>query len=172
MSTRDNRVRNWKHYNESLVRRGSVTLWFDEKVIQTWHAQAKTGQRGRPSVYGDVAIECGLTLRALFHLSLRATEGFIESLAHLMRISLPIPDYTTLCRRQKTLVVKLHTLRRGKRLDLVVDSTGIKDFGEGEWQVRQHGKTKVRTWRKVHLLVNAVTQQIEASEATLGHLQD
>ena len=168
------RVRNWKEYNESLVKRGSITFWFDEKTIQKWHQKQKSNGRGRPIVYGDMAIECGLTLKFIFNLSLRATEGFIKSLIQMMKLPLKTPDYTTLCKRQGQLKIELSQMRKikGEKIDIVIDSTGLKLFGEGEWQIRQHGKTRIRNWRKVHLAVNPNTHEIEASCLTPHNIQD
>ena len=108
-------------------------------------------------------------VRSVFHLTLRAAEGFLRSLFHLLEWELPVPDYTTLCKRAKRLGVSLHRKAAGP-LHLVLDSTGLKVFGEGEWKVRQHGYTKRRTWRKLHLSVDSETQEIQAvvlSEASL-----
>lgn len=69
------RVRNWKEYNENLVKRGNITLWFEESAIKKWHQTSKIKEKGRPQVYSDMAIECGLTLKILFNLSLRSAEG-------------------------------------------------------------------------------------------------
>ena len=110
-----------------------------------------------------------MMVRSVFHLTLRAAEGFLRSLFHLLEWELPVPDYTTLCKRAKHLAVSLLRKAAGP-LHLVLDSTGLKVFGEGEWKVRQHGYTKRRTWRKLHLSVDSETQEIQAvvlSEASL-----
>ena len=117
----------------------------------------------------SIPIQCLLMVRSVFHLTLRAAEGFLRSLFHLLEWELPVPDYTTLCKRAKRLGVSLHRKAAGP-LHLVLDSTGLKVFGEGEWKVRQHGYTKRRTWRKLHLSVDSETQEIQAvvlSEASL-----
>ena len=147
------RIRNWKQYNDALVRRGSLTLWVDQD-----DAPRRGDIRGRPSggpssEYSDLAIECLLTLRAVYHLTLRATEGFARSLFELMGVDLPVPDYTTLCRRAATVRITLPKKADGP-LHLVLDSTGLKVYGEGEWKVRQHGYSKRRTWLKLHLAVD------------------
>ena len=150
------RVRNWREYNESLVKRGSITLWLDEETLKNWREPRSAGKRGRPQVFSDMAITCGLTLKAVFRLTYRATEGFLRSLAQSQQLELAVPDYTLLCKRQKQLQVKLskQSLREGEGLHLVVDSTGIKVYGEGEWKVRVHGWAKHRLWRKLHLAVH------------------
>lgn len=168
------RIRNWKDYNQALVNRGSLTFWFDEKSIHDWHAISLSGQRGRPKFYSDIAIECALTIRAVFQLSLRATEGFIGSLIKMMGLNLKAPDYTTLSIRQKELEVKIpiSPKKQDENVHIVVDSTGLKIFGEGEWKVRQHGYSKRRTWRKLHLAVNAATHEIEAVVLTTNDFKD
>lgn len=161
------RVRNWKEYNQALVKRGSLTLWFDQDSIAAWYAPADPDKLGHPLVYSDAAILCVLTLKAVFHLRLRQAEGFVRSLLELLKLELPVPDYTTLSRRAKTLDVSLgNHVREEEPLHLVVDSTGLKVFGEGEWKVRQHGWQKRRTWRKLHLGVNEKTGEVVAQVLT------
>ena len=162
------RIRNWPDYNESLVQRGSITLWISEEDIGAWKPDGPR-KRGGQFQYSDGAIQCLLMVRSVFHLTLRAAEGFLRSVFHLLEWELPVPDYTTLCKRAKRLAVSLHRTATGP-LHLVLDSTGVKVFGEGEWKVRQHGYTKRRTWRKLHLSVDSATQEIQAvvlSEASL-----
>ena len=105
-------------------------------------------QRGAQFVYSDRTIEWMLTMRVLLRLPLRQTQGFIQSLLGLMRLALAVPDYSTLSRRQGPLAVVLPKKRLDEPMHLVVDSTGLKVYGEGEWKARQHGWTKRRTWRK------------------------
>ncbi len=166
------RVRNWRDYNRSLVNRGSLSIWFDEASIKAWHAPAGTGQAGRPPVYTDVAIQCALTLKSVFHLPLRATEGLVASLIEMLALPIKAPNYTTLSRRQQSLEIQVVTQRSHEPLHLVTDSTGLKIFGEGEWKVRQHGFSKRRTWRKLHLAVNPRTHQIEAEALTTNDFKD
>ena len=146
------RIRNWKQYDDALVRRGSLTLWVDQETLQAWRYRGPS-QRGAQLQFSDLAIECLLTLRAVYHLTLRATEGFAHSLFGLMGVDLPVPDYTTLCRRATTVRITLPKEAEGP-LHLVLDSTGLKVYGEGEWKVRQHGYSKRRTWLKLHLAVD------------------
>lgn len=168
------RVRNWSDYNQALVNRGSITFWFSDECIEQWHNTERSGKRGRPEKYSSMAIECGLTLKALLKLTFRATEGFIRSLSELMGLNLEIPDYSLLCKRQRTLEVKLpkKVLASGEKLNILVDSTGLKVFGEGEWKVRQHGVMKKRLWRKLHIALNSDSQEIEAFELTDLGIQD
>lgn len=168
------KITNWSKYNESLVQRGSITYWFSEDAIQQWtHANAEA-RRGHPFVYSDTAIECLLVLRELFQLPYRQTEGLGRSLTQLMEIDLEIPDYTSLAKRAAKLGISLDVRRHTGPVDVVVDSTGLKVFGEGEWKMRKHGKSKRRTWRKLHLAINPDTQEIEAEAMTenSGHDAD
>lgn len=121
--------------------------------------------RGRPKLYSDIAIETCLVLRALFKLPLRSVQGLVESLFRIIGIKIKVPCYTQLSRRQKTLDVKLKHTVKGK-IHIVVDGTGLKMFGEGEWKVRQHGYTKHRMWRKLHIGIDVATQQIVMMELT------
>jgi hypothetical protein len=173
MSKKDYRVRNWKDYNEALVQRGSITFWFSEEAIKDWQVSRETGKRGRPEDYSDVAISCCLTLKSVFNLTFRGTEGFVKSLISQLGLSLKTPDYTLLCKRQKNLEIVLPKPRRkDEELQLVFDTSGVKVFGEGEWKVRRYGYTKKRLWRKLHLAINIKTQLIEACELTELGTQD
>ena len=174
MTKKVDRARNWRNYNEALVQRGSITFWFSEDMIKNWHVNDSSNTRGRPRKYSDVAITCGLTLKAVFKLAFRATEGFIRSLMDILKISAKAPDYTLLCKRQKTLAVKLprKNLQTKEGIHILVDTSGLKVFGEGEWKVRQHGYAKRRVWRKLHLAVNAESHEIEAFQLTDLGIQD
>jgi hypothetical protein len=164
------RIRNWKQYNEALVRRGSLTLWVDQDTLRAWRYQGPN-QHGAQLQYSDLAIECLLTLKAVYHLTLRATEGFARSLFGLMEVDLAVPDYTTLCRRAATVRVTLPKRVEGP-LHLVLDSTGLKVYGEGEWKVRQHGYSQRRTWLKLHLAVDPQTHEIQAAMVTDAGVSD
>jgi hypothetical protein len=166
------KITNWSKYNESLVQRGSITFWFCEETIEKWrHDNANPGV-GHPFVYSDTAVECLLVLRELFQLPYRQTEGLGKSLVELMRIELDIPDYTSLAKRAAKLGVSLDIAKHTGPIDVVVDSTGLKVFGEGEWKMRKHGKSKRRTWRKLHLAVNPQTHEIEAETLTENSCDD
>lgn len=168
------KVKNWSAYNESLVRRGDVTLWFEASVIDAWGHDNATAKVGRPFTYSDVAVETLLTLRELFRLPYRQTEGLGRALAQLMEAAITIPDFTSLAKRAAKLGVSLDVRKTKEPIDVVVDSTGLKVFGEGEWKVRQHGVDKRRTWRKLHLTVDPATQEIVAELLTenSGHDAD
>jgi hypothetical protein len=168
------RITNWRKYNESLVLRGSVTYWFSDDVLSQWRHANEGAKVGHPFVYSDAAIECLLSLREVFRMPYRQTEGLARSLVHLMEIDLEIPDYTSLAKRAASLHISLDVSRHTGPIDVVVDSTGLKVFGEGEWKMRAHGKSKRRTWRKLHLTINPDTQEIEAEVLTenSGHDAD
>ena len=166
------RIRNWKEYNQALVNRGSLTLWFEEEQIRQWYNTETNLKRGHPVHYSDVAIQCGLVIREVFSLPLRATEGFLCSLVSLLKLPLTVPDYTTFCRRQQTLDVTIPRRKAEADLHVVIDSTGLKVYGEGEWKVRKHGVSKRRTWRKLHLAVDANTQEVVAVELTSNAVGD
>jgi transposase len=163
------RTLNWSTYNAALRERGSLTVWFDPST--PWHA-APSGKRGAQPVYSDAAIQACLTVKVLFGLPLRQTVGFVASLLKLAGLDWPVPDYSTLCRRQKALAVQLPYRGSGGPLHLLVDSTGIKVRGEGEWHARKHGGAKRREWRKVHLAIDEATMEIRAVEFTDSRIGD
>lgn len=160
------KLTNWSKYNESLVQRGSITFWFDEPTLAHWqHDNAET-KVGRPFTYSDRAIEVLLVLRELFQLPYRQTEGLGRSLLQLMQVDVPVPDFTSLAKRAPRLALDLGVSRRRGPIHILVDSTGLKVFGDGEWKVRKYGAGKRRTWRKLHLAINPATQEIEAETLT------
>lgn len=160
------RVTNWSAYEAGLRARGSLTVWFTEEAIESWRAAPRTTRGGQPS-YSDLAIATALTLRALFHLALRQTEGLVASILQLLGLDLAVPDHTTLSRRAETLEVPRP--RGGQApVHLLVDSTGLKLCGPGEWLTEKHGTRRRRSWRKLHLATDADTGRIVASVLT-GH---
>jgi IS5 family transposase len=165
------RIRNWSTYNAALIARGSLTLWVDEAAVQAWRYTGPT-QRGGQYVYAEAAIKCVLTLRVVYHLALRATEGLARALFALLDTALPVPSYSTLSRRAAEVEVALGALPRSGPLHLVVDSRGFKVYGEGEWKVRQHGWSRRRTWRKLHLGVDEATGEILAAVASEAGVSD
>lgn len=167
------RIRNWKEYNQSLVNRGSITFWFSEDATEKWHATEKSGKRGRPQVYSDYAVRCGLAIKAVFRIAFRALQGLINSLLKILQLSLKCPNYSLFSRRTKNLKIPIRRfLSPGEKLDIVFDSTGFKVYGEGEWKVRKHGYSKRRTWRKVHVGMCANTRQIIVSATTSNDVSD
>lgn len=166
------RLRNWGEYNRALVERGSLTLWITEDVLKTWHPRESEGKRGHPRTYTDTAIETMATLQEIYHLGLRQTEGLMQSIGELVHLDVAIPDYSTLSRRRATLELVLPRTQGNEALHVVVDSTGVKVFGEGEWKVRQHGYTYRRTWRKVHLGVDEASGELVAAVVTTNNSSD
>ena len=148
------RVRNWREYEKSLRARGDITIWFSQEAIDAWTPTAN-GKRGGQPVYSDLAIETALMLRLLFHLPLRQTEGFLGSILRLMGLDHPCPDHTTLSRRNRTIEVRRHlnNLPDGP-LSFIVDSTGLKICGQGEWYTQKHGVKYRKHWKKLHLGVD------------------
>lgn len=166
------RVTNWKKYNDSLVRRGDITLWFAEDVIAAWEHANREVKVGRPFIYSDTAIECLLAIRELFQLPYRQTEGLGRALVKLMDVAVAIPDFTSLAKRAAKLGVSLELPASSGPIDVVVDSTGLKVFGAGEWRSEAYRTAKRRTWRKLHLSVNATTQEIVAEVLTSKRRDD
>ena len=163
------KIKNWRAYNEALKRRGSLTIWFDPEM--TWEARP-TGKRGRQPTYSDAAIQTCLTMKVLFGMALRQTTGFVESLLQLSGLDWSVPDFSTLSRRQKTLAVNIPYRGSQGALHLLIDSTGIKVEGEGEWNARKHGGPKRRIWRKIHLGIDEKTLEIRAVEFTSSDIGD
>lgn len=159
------RLRNWSQYNQALVERGSLTVWFSEDVLDQWYYQGPK-QRGAQFTYTDLVIETALTLKAIFRLGFRQSQGLLSSILILLQVERTVPDFSTLCRRQKTLSVGLGAASAQQARHVVIDSTGLKIYGEGEWKVRQHGWSKRRTWRKLHLGVDETTGEVLACVLT------
>jgi Transposase DDE domain len=159
------RVTNWRDYDAALRQRGSLTVWFTDEAIAGWRAQPRTTLGGQPDC-SSLAIETALTLRAVFRLPLRQTEGLITSIIYLLGLDLAVPDHTTLCRRAETLQVFPRPRSGAEPVHLLVDSTGLKLCGAGEWLVEKHGAKARRSWRKLHIGVDADTGQIVAAQLT------
>src|SRR3954465_12175460 len=157
------KVTNWPAYDASLRQRGSLTVWVTDEAIRAWRAEPRTPRGGQPW-YSELAILTALTLRAVFRLAYRQTEGLIGSLMRLLGLDLPVPDHTTLCRRAETLEVPRPKPRgdgagggAGRDtgpMHLLVDSTGLKLYGAGEWLIEKHGTKRRRSWRNLHLGVD------------------
>src|SRR3954447_7422910 len=171
------KVTNWRDYDESLRRRGSLTVWFSDEAVEAWEAERRTSRGGQPE-YSDLAILTALTFKAVFRLAYRQTEGLIGSVIGLLGLDLAVPDPSTLCRRAETLEGPRPKPRGagagdgddagggGEPLRLLVDSTGLKLYGAGEWLVEKHGTKRRRSWRKLHLGVDAETGRIVAATLT------
>lgn len=167
-------VRNWREYNESLVARGSITFWFSDEVLSGWYHGNSRSKRGRPFTYSDSTMELFLTIRELLRLPYRQTEGFVRGVLALVADDLSVPDFTSAAKRAAKLGISLPVLPKRGPVNVVLDGTGLKVFGDGEWKVRQHGPSKRRTWRKLHLAVDPETQEIVAEVLTTnaGHDAD
>lgn len=167
------KIRNWREYNQALVNRGKITFWIADEAIRQWKERKKTGKRGKPKLYSDLAIETALTLREVFRLPLRQVEGFLANILVKMGNGRKAPDYSTLSVRAATLQVSIRVRAvRDEPLHIVIDSTGARVYGEGEWKVRQHGWSKRRTWKKLHLGVDEKTGDILLGEATGNETAD
>jgi hypothetical protein len=164
------RVRNWPEYEKALVQRGSITFWLTDDFEKVW---LYTGEKRRGSQfeYSDQAIEIMLTIKEVFHLSNRGVEGFMRSVFAMLNLHLPIPDHTTLSKRGKGFSVRLPKNAQGG-MNLVLDSTGLKIYGEGEWKVRKHGYSKHRTWRKLHVGANPDNGEIQVAMLTGNSTSD
>lgn len=164
------KITNWSSYNQALKQRGSLELWVDEEVKESWYYQGKA-QRGAQYQYSDSCIELACIVREIYNLGYRQTEGFIASLVKGLNWQVQVPDYTIINRRRKSLDIKIKGGSKGKKY-IVMDSTGAKVYGEGEWKVRQHGWSKHRTWMKIHLAVDESTGQIESCATTTNSIDD
>ena len=164
------RVKNWSEYEKALLQRSSITFWLSDDFEEAWLYAGKK-QRGSQFDYSEKAIEIMLTIKEVFHLTNRGVEGFVRSLFEMLNIHLRVPDHSTLAKRGKTLRVRLPK-KTNKSLNLVLDSTGLKIYGEGEWKVRKHGYSKHRTWRKLHVGANPDNGEIQVVVLTENSISD
>ena len=166
------RIRNWPEYNKGLKQRGSLTFWISSEVLDNWEVKEKTGKPGSTPTYSNQAIVTMVSLKSVMGLAGRALCGFVESVFQLMGLELSVPDHTTISRRLKRLEVTLPVKPTSDKRHVVIDSTGVKVYGEGEWKTRQHGVSKRRTWRKLHLAVDEATGEILSSVVTDNSCHD
>jgi len=166
------RIRNWPEYNAALKQRGSLKIWISDQAIAHWTTDLLTGKPGASPVYTDLAIETMATIQAIYSLAGRQTQGFLQSLFELMTIDLTAPDHSTLSRRRSSLTITLPVHKSSSPRHLVVDSTGVKVYGEGEWKVRQHGVSKRRTWLKLHLCSDEATLEVISAVASTNDVSD
>ena len=159
------RVTNWAEYDAALRRRGSLTVWVTDEAIASWRAAPRTTPGGQP-YYSALAITTALMLRAVFRLALRQTEGLIGSILHLLGLELPVPDHSTIGRRARTIKLPARPRLNGGTLQLLVDSTGLKLGGPGEWLLEKHGPQKRRSWRVLHIGMDATSGRIVAATLT------
>jgi len=172
--------RDWKAYEEGLRNRGDLIVWFSEDAVAAWnHVDNGQKKRGRPRQYSDLAIETAHTIRLVYKQPLRQVEGLIRSIVGLLKLDLSIPDHTTLSRRARRVVLRKKPLpRRGSRIVIIVDSTGLKVVGEKEWMNCKHGTQQRKVWRKLHLCINeygdilsaTLTSHTESDTGQVGEL--
>jgi hypothetical protein len=165
-------VKNWAEYDAGLRRRGSLTLWVTAEVLNSWQAPRRATPGGQSS-YSELAIETGMMLRLAFHLALRQTEGLMVSIFGLLGVPLSTPDHSTLSRRAR----KMESISKGCILPdgpihLLIDSTGLKVFGAGVCLQERHGARARRTWKKLHLAMDADTGMVMASTLTGSDVGD
>lgn len=168
------KVINWAEYNRSLIKRGRLDVWISPKILDKWYYSGPK-EKGGQFQYSNECIEACLSIKVLYKLGYRQTQGFLESLFSLSGYDLKIPSYSDLCKRCSNVVVKEKSMRRfvgGTGITVVADSTGLKVFGEGEWKVRRHGWSKHRTWQKLHLAVEPNEKIIVANELTTNSVDD
>lgn len=146
------RVKNWSEYNKALINRGSIELFISPDAIKAWKARAE-GKPGHPKKYSDNAIKTVLMIKAIFRMPLRQTQGFIQSIFNFGNIDLDVPDYSTISRRSGSIDIEIPKQNKEK-IYAILDSTGLKIFGEGEWKTRKHGYSKRRTWKKLHISID------------------
>jgi hypothetical protein len=163
-------VTNWHDYTNGLRQRGDFTIWFTEEAIAEWHP-VKTGARGRPREYSDIAIETAGFIRQVFHLSLRQTEGFMNSLAWVIKAEITIPDFSSIAKRSITLPRPILTKAMEPGSIVIVDSTGLKVYGKDEWHQEKHAVPARRTWRRLHLAIDE-DHHVLACELTLPEVGD
>lgn len=165
-------VTNWPVYNRALINRGDITLYFTDEALLGWYDDGPA-QKGAQYVYSDVCIETMLLFKTVFGLPYRQTQGFAQSIFMLMNLSeLIVPSYSQVSRRARQLDTDLNTLSASGSIMVVVDSTGLKIYGEGEWKVRKHGYSKRRTWRKLHLGADPETGFIHCTSLTDNSTDD
>jgi len=164
-------VRNWKEYNESLVNRGRLNVYIDEKAENDWYLTPRKGKKpGKPKKYSDLAIQLTIQFGKIFHQRLRQTEGLVKSIFKMLELDLDVPDHSTLSRRLGDLNIQLPKLPK-ENIVFIIDSTGLKIYGEGEWKVRKHGWSKHRTWRKAHIAVTP-DGEVRAAKLTGNNVSD
>lgn len=158
----------WSRYNNTLIDRGKLTLWVPQDLTENWYCGDESSR-----TYTDRAIEVLSILRFKFGLTLRETEGFAKSIFKWIGLNLDVPSYSTLCRRLGSLSLILwQDIQCNDRIHVVVDATGLKVYGEGEWKVRIHGHSKRRTWRKLHLAVDEGNNRILGVVLTTNDFKD
>jgi len=172
-TTRKYHIIDWRNYNQGLCDRYNINLWFNDKLVSKWYFKPRSRKPGATKLYSKTAILTCYQLKCLLGLSLRATQGFLDSLFKKLALPIKCPDYSQLSRRAKELRnIKLPTKRNNSLLFALIDATGLKVFGQGEWHVKMHKASRRRTWRKLSLLVDPVSQEIIANNLTSSRAHD
>lgn len=166
------RIRNWHAYHRALSNQGRLTLWCDEQAIAGWRHTAPATGPGAPRRSAELAVECTLVCKSVSPLSSHAAHGFLSSVMELKRLTLPIPNDSTVSRRQTALAIRSALPPCGRPRHVVVDATGLKGYGAGAWRVRKHRLRRRRTWRKLHLGIDERTKEIVAVAVTEGRVHD
>jgi len=166
------KISNSREYDQSLKNRGSLIIWFSEEAVAKWNNPVFVHKkRGGQAIYSDLAIETCVMLGLVYKQHLRQTEGFVESIIKLLNLELKTPDYTTISRRTKKLQVSRHRRANRDPVTLCVDSTGIKIYGEQEWQEEKYALKARKSWRKLHIAVDE-NGYIASSELTTHNISD
>lgn len=169
------KIKNWSQYNRSLIGRGDITLWFSPDAKLMCEPGEEPPKRGGQQQYTDAYIEMCCMIRQLYSLAFRQTQGTVLSIVRMLGLTIKVPCYTQICRRMKSLNLHIELNKRhrqGEPIHIAMDSTGLKVYGEGEWKVRQHGWSKHRTWRKIHLGVNPENGEILCQALTANSIND
>ena len=140
--------RDWSKYNKALVERGNVTFYIDENILKR---DRKMKTFGRPRIFSHPLIQLLLILKIQYSLSYRMLEGFAKNTLSYLYPKISLPSYSVICRRAAELKDQLPKLSSRKPQSILIDATGIKVYGEGEWKVKVQGKTKRRKWIKLHM---------------------
>ena len=166
------RKRIWSKYNKQLVQRGSITFYIDSKTLKEIKKFKGKSTGGRPKEYPDALMNLLLVLKIQYKLTYRALEGFARSIFSMLKRWFKIPDYSTICKRAKDLLQSIPSLSSNKPKVILLDASGIQVFGEGEWKRKIHGVGRPRKWKKIHIAVDANTQEIVAVEITNSNVAD
>ena len=166
------RKRNWRNYNKELVQRGSLTFLIEPKLLSRLKNKRLRNKRGRPEIFSDRLIELLLVMKIHFKLAYRALEGFAKWAMNHMKKGLRIPTFSLICKRAKALGKKLPMLSSKRPAVILLDSSDIKILGEGEWKVKIHGRGRPRKWLKLHIAVDANSQEIVGELLTTAHVAD
>jgi hypothetical protein len=165
------RKRNWREYNKRLVQRGSLTFLIDPKVVKTLEVKSQKKKKGRPLEFSDQLVLMLLMIKIHYKMPYRMLEGFARFFFEQFK-KIKVPTYSLTCKRAKGLSSKLPKLSCCRPKTIIVDATGIKVQGEGEWKVKIHGKGRPRKWIKLHVAIDERTQEIVGEISTEATVDD